>query len=38
MTEKEFKSLLKFLSTWEDKGDKLLRRLRMAGKAFGGKR
>jgi 5-methylcytosine-specific restriction endonuclease McrA len=35
MTEKEFKQLLSFLSKWEDKGEKLLRRLRMAGKAFG---
>lgn len=35
MTEKEFKSLLKFLSKWEDEGAGLLRRLRMAGKAFG---
>jgi len=38
MTAEEFISLLNFLSTWEDKGDKLLRRLRMAGKAFGGKK
>lgn len=35
MTEKEFKGLLKFLDKWEDKGARLLRRLRMAGKAFG---
>ena len=35
MTEKEFKSLLKFLEKWEDGGASLLRRLRMAGKAFG---
>lgn len=35
MNEKEFKALLKFLSKWEDKGESLLRRLRMAGKAFG---
>lgn len=36
-TEKEFKDLLKISSKWEDKGDMLLRRLRMAGKAFGPK-
>jgi 5-methylcytosine-specific restriction endonuclease McrA len=35
MTELEFKELLAFLSKWEDKGERLLRRLRMAGKAFG---
>lgn len=28
MTEKEFSSLLELISTWEDKGDRLLRRLK----------
>jgi 5-methylcytosine-specific restriction endonuclease McrA len=28
MTEKEFKSLLKLISKWEDKGESLLRRLK----------
>lgn len=34
MTENEFRCLLDFLSSWEDNGEMVLRRLRMAGLAF----
>ena len=38
MTGDEFKSLLDLISTWEDGGKEVLRRLRSAGTMFGGKK
>lgn len=37
LTEAEFKSLLALVETWEDKGSRLLARLKMAGGLFNGK-
>ena len=38
MTGDEFKALLELISTWEDGGKEVLRRLRSAGTMFGGKK